>query len=192
MLVFAEITDHQNKFLWYRYLLEKLPLVNYSTLKCIVTHIWKWVSFFHIHLYLIFHLKILGAVIKWENGTHEYYWIKLNIFFLKSASINFHTQVWPDILYQVWPLLHFIWLSEKSEMVDSLLQNVINGGCQQDVCWGAGDLLCSNTHANWTWCGELVLSLMKILLLSKRQNKRVRQLSKLSCDTTSGKRRRGR
>lgn len=110
LLVFAEITDHQNKFLWYRYLLEKLPLVNYSTLKCIVTHIWKWVSFFHIHLYLIFHLKILGAVIKWENGTHEYYWIKLNIFFLKSASINFHTQVWPDILYQVWPLLHFIWL----------------------------------------------------------------------------------
>ncbi|XP_025084888.1 arf-GAP with Rho-GAP domain, ANK repeat and PH domain-containing protein 1-like isoform X4 [Pomacea canaliculata] len=37
----SQITDHQNKFLWYRYLLEKLPLVNYSTLKCIVTHIWK-------------------------------------------------------------------------------------------------------------------------------------------------------
>ncbi|KAK7473392.1 hypothetical protein BaRGS_00035365, partial [Batillaria attramentaria] len=37
----AQIQEHQNKFLWYRYLLEKLPLVNYSTLRRIILHIWK-------------------------------------------------------------------------------------------------------------------------------------------------------
>lgn len=37
----AQIQDYQNKMLWYRYLLEKLPLVNYSTLKRIIQHIFK-------------------------------------------------------------------------------------------------------------------------------------------------------
>lgn len=37
----AQIPEHQNKLLWYRYLLEKLPLVNYSTLRRLVMHIWK-------------------------------------------------------------------------------------------------------------------------------------------------------
>ena len=42
MLVYVSaIEDHNNKFQWYRYLLDKLPNVNYSTLRCIVRHIWK-------------------------------------------------------------------------------------------------------------------------------------------------------
>ncbi|KAK7098004.1 hypothetical protein V1264_004898 [Littorina saxatilis] len=37
----SAIEDHQNKFLWYRYLLEKLPQVNYNTLRRIILHISK-------------------------------------------------------------------------------------------------------------------------------------------------------
>ncbi|XP_076446143.1 arf-GAP with Rho-GAP domain, ANK repeat and PH domain-containing protein 1-like isoform X2 [Babylonia areolata] len=39
------IDDDHNKFLWYRYLLEKLPLVNYNTLRRVVLHIWKMAQY---------------------------------------------------------------------------------------------------------------------------------------------------